>query len=432
MRLGMVCPDLTGHLNPAGSLAQELVRRGHSVSLVGLRTMAPRAAARGLGFVPLGTDAEGEEVASLWRRLGECRGFAALRITGQTLRETAEVTLRDLPAAARLAGLDGLIVDQVCPAAAVVADEQGLPYVVACNALALHIEPAVPPCPLPWRYREGWLWRVRNRLSVRVLRLVFERLAGSVTASGVSPLLLAEEHHRGLAQLAQQPPLFDFPRSRLPDHFHYTGPWHAPGRDADEPFPWEWLDGRPLVYASLGTLQNKLRHVYQAIADAAAGLDVQLVLALGDRAPAFQVTAPPNVLVVGYAPQLPLLDRSAAAVTHAGLNTALECLVRGVPMVCVPITNDQPGVASRAVWLGLGEMVLPQRATAARLRGALARVLSHSGYRRAAERCRRELAGCRGVDRAAEIIEEALGTRCRVLSNGSARRAAGVSPLGAP
>jgi UDP:flavonoid glycosyltransferase YjiC (YdhE family) len=46
-------------------------------------------------------------------------------------------------------------------------------------------------------------------------------------------------------------------------------------------FAWERLDGRPLVYASLGTLQNGSEDVFRVIADACAGLDKQLIISLG-------------------------------------------------------------------------------------------------------------------------------------------------------
>jgi len=49
-------------------------------------------------------------------------------------------------------------------------------------------------------------------------------------------------------------------------------------------------------------------------------------------------------IVVEFAPQLELLKRAALCITHAGLNTALECLSNGLPMVAIPITNDQPGL----------------------------------------------------------------------------------------
>ncbi|MFZ0710133.1 MAG: glycosyltransferase, partial [Terrimicrobiaceae bacterium] len=57
-------------------------------------------------------------------------------------------------------------------------------------------------------------------------------------------------------------------------------------------------------------------------------------------------------IVVPFAPQLELLRRAALTITHAGLNTALESLNQGVPMVAIPIPNDQPEVASRLEWLG--------------------------------------------------------------------------------
>jgi UDP:flavonoid glycosyltransferase YjiC (YdhE family) len=47
-------------------------------------------------------------------------------------------------------------------------------------------------------------------------------------------------------------------------------------------FPWERLDpDRPLVYASMGTLQNGILRTFRMIAEACAGLGVQLVISLG-------------------------------------------------------------------------------------------------------------------------------------------------------
>jgi MGT family glycosyltransferase len=218
-----------------------------------------------------------------------------------------------------------------------------------------------------------------------------------------------------LIQVAQQPAFFDFPRERLPDHFHFTGPWHEPDRDAAIPFPWERLDGRPLVYASLGTLQNRLHALFAAIASACARLEVQLVLSLGrpDAALDHRFPAPPGAVIVAYAPQLELLRRAAAVITHAGLNTTLESLSQGVPMVAIPMTNDQPGVARRAAWLGAAEIVLPRHVTAGRIQAALNRILQGPGYRESARRCQGQLRKSAGVDEAAALVEHSLqsGTR---------------------
>jgi UDP:flavonoid glycosyltransferase YjiC (YdhE family) len=68
-----------------------------------------------------------------------------------------------------------------------------------------------------------------------------------------------------LAQICQLPAEYDFPRVSLPQCFHYTGPLQDPS--GLEPvffpsisFPFEKLTGKPLIYASLGTLQNRKCH----------------------------------------------------------------------------------------------------------------------------------------------------------------------------
>ena len=162
MHLGMICPEMTGHLNPMTTLGRELDRRGHQVSfLVGPRAYE-RVARAGLDVVPCGEAADAE-LAAAAVRLGELSGIAAMRFCGRMLRRMTEVTFSDAPRAIREARIDALVVDQISPAGAVVAEQLGVPYVVACNALACHIDPSVPPPPLAWKYRAGWLGRLRNR-----------------------------------------------------------------------------------------------------------------------------------------------------------------------------------------------------------------------------------------------------------------------------
>jgi MGT family glycosyltransferase len=416
MHVGMICPELTGHLNPMTALGKELCRRGRRVSFLVAPRVRERVERAGFGVLPVGA-AEDAEIASDVARIGELSGMSAMRLTGRMMARMTELALRDVPRLIETAGIDALVVDQFSPAGALVAERLGVPYAIACNALACYIDPRVPPPPIGWRYRAGWLARLRNRLGNFLAVRLFEQFSGT---RGRSPLLLIkpESFGRGLVQVAQQPEFFDFPRGPLPDHFHYTAPWHAPGRDADIDFPWEKLDGRPLVYASLGTLQNNLRHVYAAIVEAARGLDVQMVLALGNPRAMLDFAPPENVIVAGYAPQLPLLERAAVAVTHAGLNTALECLARDVPMVCLPVTNDQPGVARRVEWLGAGEVIPVGRARADRIRASLRRVLAEPAYREAAAKCRARLAGRNGPALAADLVLRAFTTRARVPARG--------------
>jgi zeaxanthin glucosyltransferase len=71
--------------------------------------------------------------------------------------------------------------------------------------------------------------------------------------------------------------------------------------------------------------------------------DVQVVLSVGKNLnPHSLGPTPSNTLVVRSAPQIELLKRAALCITHAGLNTVLESLAQGVPMVAIPIAYSQP------------------------------------------------------------------------------------------
>lgn len=61
-----------------------------------------------------------------------------------------------------------------------------------------------------------------------------------------------------LATVSQQPAEFEFPRVALPQSFHFTGPYLAPASREPAWFPYEKLTGQPLIYASMGTLQNRV------------------------------------------------------------------------------------------------------------------------------------------------------------------------------
>jgi MGT family glycosyltransferase len=215
-------------------------------------------------------------------------------------------------------------------------------------------------------------------------------------------------------QVAQQPAWFDFPRKRLPNHVHYTGPWKEPSGQQDGSFPWERLDRRPLIYASLGTLQNRLGAVFRTIAEACVGLPVQLVIALGAKGAVAPSDLAGDPIVVDYAPQVELLARASLVITHGGLNTVLESLGAGLPMIALPITNDQPGVASRIEFLGLGRQIPIEKLTAKVLREAVVALLSAAEVRLNARKYADKIVQGSNQTQAAELVERALTERRRI------------------
>ena len=416
MHMALVCPDMTGHLNPMMTLGRALRRCGHRVTLLGLPESRTKANSAGLEFAEIGRPEHScGDVEADRAKLGQLRGLAAVRFTAQILRKAASVVLRDAPDVFQAAQIEGLVVDQVSPAGSSVAEMLDLPFAVVCNAMALNMESAVPPVVTSWRPRSGWLARCRNRMGNVLFGLagkpVFDEVNTFRRRHGLAQLRRTAQFHGELIQVAQQPAFFDFPREQLPAHFHYTGPWHDSERDGERDFPWDELDGRPLIYASLGTLQNRLRHLFATIISACSELDVQLVLSLGRSDAELDLPSTSNSIVVPYAPQLRLLERAAAVVTHAGLNTSLEALSCGLPMVAIPLTNDQPGVARRLETLGVAEVVSPGVVGTNRLRRAITRVLEEQPYRASAERCQKQLLAAPNVTDAAALLGYALANR---------------------
>ncbi|HEX3374598.1 MAG TPA: nucleotide disphospho-sugar-binding domain-containing protein [Edaphobacter sp.] len=148
------------------------------------------------------------------------------------------------------------------------------------------------------------------------------------------------------------------------------------------------------------------------MAEACAGLDVQLILSLGGGLdPARLGTLAGDPIVVSYAPQLQLLKRTAAVITHAGLNTVLESLAEGVPLVALPQGNDQPGVAARLAAHGAGIVISRRKLNAPRLRNATRSVLTDPQYRAAALRLQSAMQQLDGLETAANIIEDTLNIR---------------------
>lgn len=416
MNLGVVCPPMHGHMHPMFSLARELQRRGHRVTALTLPDGEPKVKAAGLEFVPIGVaEYPPGMIQENVERLGKMSGPKGLTFTLSLIRTEVQVQLRELPGLMRELSLDGVLVDQVAFGGGSAAEAAGVPFVTVCNALMLDQDHQVPPLTMHWTYRNSWMARLRNRFGYRVLKHLSRHITADVNAfrarHGLAPHRSTFDWPSKLATVSQVPAEFDFPRDRLPPTFHYAGPFQDPAARASVEFPFEKLDGRPLVFASMGTLQNRVVEQFRCIAAACAGLPVQAVLALGGADPATLGTLPGDPIVVRYAPQLELLRRAAVTVTHAGLNTVLESLGCGVPLITIPITNDQPGVAARVAWLGAGERILPKRLTVERLLAALERVLSTPSYRQSAARLQQAISKSGGVRHAADVAERAFRTR---------------------
>src|SRR5215469_17044076 len=412
-RIGILSFSSPGHFYPLTALGRRLQSRGHEVVYFQVADLEGPIRTAGLQFRQIGREdfppgalrARDEEVCKL-------KGLAALRCGLRGIERKAMMLFRDAPAAIRDEGVDSLIVDQIEMAGGTVAEHLGLPFVSAAVALPINTDPSVPPCHLPWSHRVGVRAWLRNWAGNAIFQWMLSGILRTINRQRQAWGLLAvrglNDTFSALAQVTQLPASLELPGRRLPPGFHHTGPWtDAAGREPVD-FSWSRLDsGRPLVYASMGTLQNGVLETFRMMAEACAGLDVQLVISLGGgQDPALLSDLPGDPVVVGYAPQLDLIQRSALTISHGGLNTALESLAQGVPVVVLPVTYDQPGVGARVEWSGVGRSIPVGRLSVDRLRDAVRLVLGDPAYRERAGRMQSSIEAADGLNRAADRIEE--------------------------
>ena len=399
------------------ALARSLQMRGHEVVFFGIADTESRVQAAGVEFHLIGaSDYPAGTLDRLDKQLAQLSGIAAFRFTLQRIRNSARMVLRDAPEAVRDAKVDALLVDEA-EFAGNVAEHLGLPWISIAVLPPLLPDDRFPPFWFGWPAGQGRLSRLRNRIAIhtllRIASPIFKEVNQQRSAWGLEPQTRPEDGLSPLGQITQLPEALEFEfRGETPAGLYYTGPFIDPEQRPSVDFPWHRLDGRPLIYASLGTLQNGSETIFRTIADACAGLDSQLLISLGsgmDPARLGKLAGDP--LVVRYAPQLEILKRAALVITHAGLNTVLESLSEGVPMVAVPLANDQPGVAARLKARGAGIVVPRRRLTPARLRKAVTLVLEDASYRNAARALQNDIRQLDGPGRAADLIEQLLKLR---------------------
>ena len=417
MKIGFVSMPFSGHLNPMTALARKLQSRGNEVVFFGVPDVEPFARAAGLDFVPYG-EAEFPvgSIDKFYGSVATMRGFEVVRHTCMDLNpHLTRVTFDYLDEKITTTGVEALVIDTIHFFIELVPLSMSIPYVHIWNVLHLDFSGATPPSLFSSPLDTSPEGLKRNAENIQKMGAILGPLAEVARSYAKRVGLKVDWNDPGatvskLAVITQTPKEFDFPGIPWPAHFHYAGPFHDDKGREPVPFPWGQLTGKPFIYASLGTLVNGLEEVYKHILKAVGPLeDVQVVLSVGKNInPENLGPIPSNAIVVRSAPQIELLKRAALCITHAGLNTVLESLAQGVPMVAIPIAYDQPGTAARIAYHGVGELVELDELTTEGLRGLIEKVLQDPSYRERAGYFRKVISKTRGLDVAANIIEQAF------------------------
>jgi zeaxanthin glucosyltransferase len=406
MKLGFICLNLPGHLNPMTALARQLRARNHEVVFL------YSSSANGLPCVPGNIrDPFNENRPEVSRLQGE----DALAFSLGLVVQRTEAMLESMPDMLEATGVDALIIDPIQFYAELGPMKLGMPYIHAAVALHCDYSGYTPLSIYGDPHQTTPEATARNRQGVVKFAKMIQNDGLKAYARNAGLKINWEDPGFTLskiASLSQTPRAFDFENSHWPSQFHHTGPFHdGKGRDAVN-FPWERLTGEPLIYASMGTILNGQVEVFRTLAAGVAKhKGVQLVLSIGDQLEPEQIgPVPSSAIVVKRAPQLELLKLASVCITHSGLNTVLESLAQGVPQVAIPVTFDQPGIAARIAYHKTGVVSSLERLTAANLATILGEVLSDATYGDNARRIQKAIVKTNGLSLAADLVEQSLQT----------------------
>jgi zeaxanthin glucosyltransferase len=405
MKIGFICPNLPGHVNPMSALARHLQARGHDVVFL------YSSSANGLPCIP--GDIRDDMNANR-PEMSQLEGKEALAFYCGVAAKETEAIFKSLPRILGKTGVEALVLDPIQFFVELAAMKLRIPYVTVANALYIDFSGYTPAGIFGWPHETTPEALARNLQAVtEAVRFCYNqgiksyaKELGFKTDLDHPSWVFSE-----LAYITQLPKEFDFEHPLLPPQFHYTGPFHdGEGRHPVD-FPWDRLTGEPLIYASMGTIMNGRADVFRTIAAGVANhRGTQLVLSIGDRLDPKQIgPVPSNAIIVNQAPQLELLKQASVCITHAGLNTVLESLAQGVPQLAIPVTFEQPGIAARIAAKKTGVTMSFTDLTSEHLSTLLNEVLNCSIYRENARKFQEIISKTNGLALAANIVERSFG-----------------------
>ncbi len=172
--------------------------------------------------------------------------------------------------------------------------------------------------------------------------------------------------------------------------------------------PWDPpANGRPLLLVATGSFSfGYQREFLRTCVEAAADTGWHVVVSAGSLADSDDFAdVPDNVELHRWVPQLEVLERADAFVSHAGMNSVMEAMYFGTPVVAVPHTPEQRLIAARLQELGLGAHLPRGEVTGERLYEAVNRVSGDADTRARVRSLGEAMRAAGGPVAAADYVE---------------------------
>lgn len=382
-----------GHVNPSLPLVAELVQRGHEVIYFSSEGFRKRIEATGARMETLAAVPD-----DFFARHGQ-NGSTPWEV-GRLLQQTSAELLPELLERVNAHHPDAILYDSMCPWGYYVAQAARLPGVANYSL--------IPPTPQSIRDRRVWSFVLgvivrgmrSNLQTIRIARTIARQY-------DFKPLdMMNILNMPGDLCIVNSSAEFVPYAETLPANFRFVG-WTLQDAVSTEPF--EHISGRPLIYASLGTLINDNRAFFRSVIDAMTGTEYDLLVSTGG---AFKPTdfgaIPPNVTVREWVPQAQVLRQAALFITHGGVNSIQDGLSHDLPLLLAPQQQEQTINSFAVLDQGAGLMLTRDKLNADSVRAGVERLLGEHTFRLSARRLGESLRSGGGAAKGADLIETTL------------------------
>jgi MGT family glycosyltransferase len=375
-----------GHLNPTFPVVRELAARGEEVFYFSTADFKAKIEASGAVFMDYG-ERLGRFLKS-YRPGGDHPFFTLIEfLLGQDIA-MSQIILDEVEGMR----FDYVVHDAMLGGGNIVAGKLGLPAVCSCTSFAADRLP-LPPRMLAKGFHPQ-------------LDAIYERLDLYAAEHGDAPSLMDIFFQREALNIVFTSRHFQPGGEGFDGSFQFVGPSFDERREDGESLP-EQMAGSPLVYISMGTINNDCAVFYRTCMEAFGGDGRTILMSVGSKIDIPSLGAiPENFVVRNHVPQLKALKKASAFISHCGLNSVSEALCCGVPIVAIPRANDQPAVANRLAALGAGLKLEMAEITPNLLKNSVDQVISDESYGAASRIAGASMLAAGGCKAAADRILE--------------------------
>jgi len=428
----ILAPPFSGHLSPPTALGEELVRRGHNVTLFTLTvqwsdTLRKTVERAGINF--LGA-AAGEQVSSLMKMAGKSHAEQQQLISSpismamkfkQVFQEMSQTVVQIVDTDA-IVEWDVIIATEfLAPLLACLHWKWKIPSVVL--SAAMQFQPhTLPQWPFPSLLGNAVSDNLsfKDRLVSGILSVLFPIVYEHVlvrvvkdsiedTCAGASLTYISTAPGVNIPQIVQTVIGFEFPRTISPLS-EYVGPILS-----KSPVPLSeeleiWLKDKPeksVIYISMGSVFSMSNETGLAIVNGINATKYTVLWSLRNQDILEGMELDPQrFFISSWTPQLSILQHKAIgmAIMHGGMNGINEALYNGVPIIALPFLGDQVFSAGVLQHRGLGIKLDQRKLTPERIEESINHIES-GNYHKQASSIRKMFLQAGGVERAADLVE---------------------------